>query len=206
MGSILRYFAPLLQAAMFLILFLVAQGCPRTDGTPSTAVPDVVEDTTLGAGDVFEVRVFGEKDLSGRYQVAADGNIIFPFLGTLPVAGKETTAVANEISSKLKTGGFLNDPQVSIFLEQSNSKRISVLGAVAKPGTLAIVPGMTVVQAVSQAGGFTNLASKDDTVVTRRVKGKLEKYRILVSEIARGNASDFPLRAGDIVFVPERVF
>jgi len=194
------------QALAAALLFFVTLGCRHSDGAPSTAVPDVVEDTTLGAGDVFDVRVFGEKDLSGRYQVAPDGNINFPFLGTLQVSGKETTAVANEIAVKLKNGGFLNDPQVSIFLEQSNSKRISVLGAVAKPGTLAIVPGMTVVQAVSQAGGFTNLASKDDTVVTRRVKGDLEKYRILVSEIARGNASDFPLRAGDIVFVPERVF
>jgi polysaccharide export outer membrane protein len=65
---------------------------------------------------------------------------------------------------------------------------------------------MTVVQAVSNAGGFTPLASKDDTVVTRRVQGKLERYRISVSEVTRGNAEDFPLRAGDIVFVPERVF
>lgn len=165
-----------------------------------------MEDTTLGSGDVFEVRVFGEKDLTGIHQVAANGTIQFPFLGELQVRGKETSEVAKLIADGLRGGDYLRNPQVSVFLQQSNSKRISVLGAVAKPGTLPIVPGMTLVHAVSQAGGFTALASKDDTVVTRRVGGKLERYRVEVSKITRGDAEDMPLRAGDIIFVPERVF
>jgi polysaccharide export outer membrane protein len=164
------------------------------------------EDTALGAGDEFEVRVFGEKDLTGTHQVAPDGTIQFPFLGTVSVSGKETTEVAKTIADGLSTGGYLKDPQVSVFLTKSNSKRISVLGAVAKPGTFPIVPGLSLVNAVSEAGGFTALASKDDTVVTRRVNGKLERYRVPVTKITRGDSSDFPLRAGDIVFVPERVF
>lgn len=65
---------------------------------------------------------------------------------------------------------------------------------------------MTVLQVVSNSGGFTPLASKDDTVVTRRVNGELVRYRVPASDIARGDAEDFPLRPGDIVFVPERVF
>jgi protein involved in polysaccharide export with SLBB domain len=174
----------------------------------SSALPTQVpaEDTTLGPGDVFEVRVFGEKDLTAKYQVGPDGTVRFPFLGVIMVGEKEADSVAREIAQGLKNGKFLLDPQVSVFVEQSNSKRISVIGAVAKPGTFPIIPGMTVVQAVSNAGGFTPLASKDDTVVTRRVKGKLERYRISVSEVTRGNADDFHLRAGDLVFVPERVF
>jgi polysaccharide export outer membrane protein len=171
-------------------------------------VPTVppAEDTTLGAGDEFEVRVFGEKDLTGNHQVAPDGTIQFPFLGTVAVAGKETTQVAKAIAAGLSTGGYLKEPQVSVFLLKSNSKRVSVLGAVAKPGTFPIVPGLTLVNAVSEAGGFTALASKDDTVVTRRIDGKLERYRIEVSRVTRGDTEDFPLRAGDIIFVPERVF
>jgi polysaccharide export outer membrane protein len=164
------------------------------------------EDTTLGAGDVFQIRVFGQDDLTGKYQVGPDGTIRFPFLGVVTVGGKEADAIANEIAAKLKEGQYLLDPQVSVFVEQTNSKRVSILGAVAKPGTLPIVPGMTVVQAVSTSGGFTSLASKDDTVVTRRLNGKLERYRIPVSDITRGVVEDFPLRAGDIIFVPERVF
>src|SRR5690606_1906000 len=120
------------------------------------------------------------------------------------VAGKEPNAVAEEISESLERGGYLREPHVSIFVEASTTRRVSVIGAVAKPGTLAIVPGMTVVQAVSQAGGFTPLANKDGTVVTRRNNSKLERYRVPVSEITSGNVEDFPLRSGDIVFVPER--
>lgn len=160
----------------------------------------------MGSGDVFEVRVFGQEDLTGSYQVSPDGTIHFPFLGSLGVVGKNTSEVATMIATGLEQGGFLKEPSVSVFLQESRSKRISVLGAVAKPGSLPIVPGMTVVYAVSQAGGFTALASKDDTVITRRVGGKLERYRVEVSRITKGDAEDFPLRAGDIVFVPERIF
>ena len=177
-------------------------------GPEQQAAPLVVpeEDTSLGPGDVFEIRVFGEKDLTAKYQVGPDGKIRYPFLGELAVQGKDPQEVALEITEKLKAGQFLRDPHVSVFVEQSNSKRISVLGAVAKPGTFPIIPGMTVVQAVSGAGGFTPLASKDDTVVTRRLDGKLERHRVPVTAVTRGDADDFPLRAGDIVFVPERVF
>jgi polysaccharide export outer membrane protein len=189
------------------VFALLIAGCGGAGGsTMPTDVASLSDDTSLGTGDVFEVRVFGEKDLSGSYQVGPDGSISFPFVGTVVVAGKEAAAVAQELAARLKQGGYLVDPQVSVFVQEANSKRISVIGAVAKPGTLSIIPGMTVVQAVSQAGGFAPLASKDDTVVTRRVNGALKKYRIPVSDITRGDADDFPLRAGDIVYVPERVF
>lgn len=195
----------LLQISVIALGVLL--GACRPSAAPSphpVQVPE--EDTSLGPGDVFEVRVFGEETLTGKYQVGPEGTIRFPFLGVVEVAGRQADQVAGDIALRLKEGKFLVDPQVSVFVEQTNSKRISVLGAVAKPGTFPIVPGMTVVQAVSNAGGFTPLASKDDTVVTRRVSGKLERYRVPVSEVTRGNADDFPLRAGDIVFVPERVF
>lgn len=179
--------------------------CSRSPANRSPVeVP--TEDTTLGSGDVFEVRVFGEEKLSGKYQVGPDGTIRFPFLGVLAVRGKEADQVAREISDGLHDKGFLREPHVSVFVSDSASRRISVLGAVAKPGTFPIIPGMTLVQGVSNAGGFTPLASKDDTVVTRRIGGKLERYRVPVSAITRGDSDDFPLRAGDIVFVPERVF
>lgn len=196
-------------AALWPILTLllgVLSGCRTETQVESKRVVAPAEDTALGPGDVFDVRVYNEKELSGKFRVAPDGTIRFPFVGVMSVTGKDTQHVAHEIADKLASGGYLVNPYVSVFLEESNSKRVSIIGAVAKPGTLAIIPGMTLVQAVSQAGGFTPLASKDDTVVTRRVGDKLEKYRVPVSRIARGEVDDMPLRAGDIVFVPERVF
>ena len=191
--------------ACVFALSLAAAVCDRH--AVSRARSDAsVQATTFGAGDVFDVRVFNEKDLTGAYRVGNDGTIRYPFLGVISVGGKDVDQVAREIETGLREGQFLLHPQVHVQVQESNSKRISIIGAVAKPGTVPITPGMTVVQAVSGAGGFTPLASKDDTVVTRRVNGKLERFRIAVSEVTRGNAEDFVLRAGDIVYVPERVF
>jgi protein involved in polysaccharide export with SLBB domain len=195
------------RVLVFLLLFCATASC-RPPATSRRASADATpsEDRTLGPGDVFEVRVFGQADLTGKYQVGPDGTIHFPFIGTVKVADQEPQQIAAEISRLLEDGQYLVDPDVSVFVEQLNSKRISVLGAVAKPGTFPLIPGMTVVQAVSQAGGFTPLASKDGTVVTRRGDKQVERYRVPVSEITRGDTDDFMLRPGDIVFVPERVF
>ncbi len=189
-----------------LLGLLFVTGCSPKHAVSVLPAVDVPEESTLGPGDVFGIRVYGEEQLTAKYQAAEDGTISFPFLGAVRVQGKQAHVVAAEIAEALRAGGYFVDPHVSIFVEESNSRRISVLGAVAKPGTLPLIAGMTVVQAVSQAGGFTPLASKDETVITRRVQSKLERYRVPVSEIARGNVGDVTLRAGDIVFVPERVF
>jgi polysaccharide export outer membrane protein len=164
------------------------------------------EDTTLGAGDVFDVRVFGEADLSGTYRVAQDGTIDFPLVGRLAVASREPTEVADLIASRLRDGGMLRNPQVSVLVKEYNSKRISVVGAVARPGTFPMSAGLTVVQAISLAGGFTPLASRNQTVVTRRVGDRVFRYRVAVDDVTDGQVADFPLAAGDILYVPERVF
>lgn len=192
--------------ALALVCALVASASGCVKQTNAVKLPTQEEDTTLGPGDVFDVRVYNEKELSAEYQVSPDGTASFPFIGVLTVAGKDTTTIAREISSKLENGGYLKSPYVSVLLHESKSKRYSVLGAVAKPGTMPLTPGMTIVQAVSQAGGFTPLANKDGTVVTRRSGDKLERFQIPMTDIARGNADDFALRSGDIVFVPERLF
>lgn len=203
-NALCRVIAPLFWWSL-AIGMMVTVACDRPTHLPVTSVT-AAEDTTLGPGDVFQIRVFGEEQLTGKYQVGPDGTIRYPFLGVVSVGGKDVDLIAREIAEMLEKGGFLVSPHVSILVEQSNSKRVSVLGAVAKPGTFPLIPGMTLIQAVSNAGGFTPLANKDETVVTRRVGGKLERYRIPVTEIARGNADDFTLRSGDIVFAPERVF
>lgn len=194
-----------MKLSFCLTVLLAHSGCVRSSTVlPPTELGTV--DASLGPGDAFDVRVFGEKELSGDYQVANDGSIFFPLIGRLHVAGKDSHVVSEEIATALKQKDILRDPHVTVRVRETMSKRFSVLGAVAKPGTLSMVPGMTIVQAISQAGGFTPLASKDETVVTRRSGGKLNRYRVVVTEITRGNADDFVVSPGDIIFVPERVF
>ncbi len=168
--------------------------------------PPATDDTTLGPGDVMTVTVYGEEALSGDHRVAQDGTISFPLLGRVEVAGLETTQIADKLQSQLQERQFLNEPHVSIYVKEYSSKRISVVGAVANPGTFPLEPGMTVVQAVSKAGGFTALADRNATVVTRKADGKTIRYRVPVDRIANGQAEDIDVAASDIIFVPERIF
>lgn len=184
---------------------LVLLGCGATASDREIAVPSE-EDSTLGNGDVFEVRVYGDADLSSRYRVAPDGTIDFPLVGRLMVRGLEPSQVDDLITSRLREGNFLVDPQVSVFVEEYNSRRVTVLGAVESAGTFAITPGMTVIEAVSQAGGFSALANRDGTIVTRRTGDRLQRISVPVDAIMDGRAADVPVRAGDIIRVPERIF
>lgn len=198
-------------ASRFLLIAAVAQlgwisGCSSRNVQATEVPPPATDDTTLGPGDVFSVRVYGEEELSGSHQVAPDGTIDFPLLGSVDVNGLEPPDVADELQRLLKERKLLRDPHVSVYVEQYASKRVSVVGAVANPGAFALQPGMTVVQAISMAGGFSSLADRDGTVVTRRVNGQTVRYRVPVAKVAKGQAEDIEVAAGDIIFVPERLF
>jgi polysaccharide export outer membrane protein len=186
-------------------LFVLVASCGA--GNFATSRPTTVgaNDTTLGVDDVFDVRVFGEDDLSGTYRVAQDGSIDFPLIGRIQVLGREPPDIADLVETRLREGGYMVDPQVSIRVQEYNSKRISVLGAVENPGNFEARSGLTVVQAIGLAGGFTALANRDGTFVTRRVEGRLTRYPVHIDRITRGEEEDFQLQAQDIVYVPERI-
>ena len=196
----------LLLAFVLSTLALGVCACSKRGVQATEVPPPATDDTTLGAGDDFTVRVYGEEELSGNHQVAPDGTIDFPLLGSIEVGGMEPPAVANELEHQLKVRNLLRDPHVSVYVEQYASKRISVVGAVADPGTFPLEPGMTVVQAISMAGGFSSLADRDGTVVTRRVGDETIRYRVPVAKVTSGQAKDIEVAAGDIIFVPERLF
>jgi polysaccharide export outer membrane protein len=162
-------------------------------------------DTSLGVGDSFEVRVFGETDLSGTYKVGSEGNITFPLLGIIHVAGLDAQATAKLIADKLREG-IMRDPQVTVLIKDQTSKKIYILGQVGKPGTFNYTPSMSVVEAITVAGGFTQLAAKNDTTITRSEEGKKTVVRVPVADIGEGRAPNVYLRPGDIISVPERIF
>ena len=168
------------------------------------AVPTV--DTSLGVGDTFDVRVFGEPDLSGTYKIGAEGNINFPLLNVVHLAGLDPQAAARLLSDKLRDGKLLRDPQVTVTIRDQTSKKIYVLGQVGKPGTFSYAPEMSVVEAITVAGGFTGLAAKNDTTITRTEDGKKIVVRAPVADIGEGKAPNVYLRPGDIISVPERLF
>jgi polysaccharide export outer membrane protein len=152
------------------------------------------------------VRVYGEPDLSASYTVDRDGTIDFPYVGRIEVAEREPSRVADLLEERLRDGEVLVDPQISVVVTEYRSKRISVIGAVRNPGNFPITPGLTALQAVGLAGGTTDLANRDGTIVTRRVDGEMRRYAVPLDQITVGSYENFPIQAGDIIFVPERPF
>ncbi len=188
---------------------LAAAACSRRarsagDETPAAASAVVVQ-SSLGPGDVVEVRVYQEPELSGVYQIGRDGDVMFPLCKRVTLSGLSPNAAAEKLRVCLAEG-FIRDPQVSVLVKEYNSKKVFVFGEVQKPGTFVWEDGMSIVQAVTLAGGFTKTASQNSTSVTRRVNGAEVKMKVYVQDIALGQAPNFALEPGDIVYVPESLF
>jgi polysaccharide export outer membrane protein len=149
----------------------------------------------LGPGDEVRVITVGEDQLSGDFHVSDAGNIALPMLGPVKAAGLTTTELSSAIGQEAKSRSILNDPSVSV--EVTNSRPFFVLGEVSKPGQYPYQPGMTVLTAVSVAGGFTYRAVEDYASVvrstgTKSVEGKVKR-------------SSF-LQPGDVLTIYERHF
>jgi protein involved in polysaccharide export with SLBB domain len=183
-------------------------GChpPRTTGTtpPADSVPPDSE-FALSPGDTFDVRVFGEPDMTGTYRVAPDGTIDFPLVGQVMVEGLLPHDLARKLEDRLRDG-YLRNPHVSILIKEQTSKKIIIIGQVARPGTFSYAPNMNIVEAITVAGGFTPIAAKNSTTVTRIEQGKKVSVRVPVADISEGKAGNYFVRPGDIISVPERIF
>ncbi|HEU4384354.1 MAG TPA: polysaccharide biosynthesis/export family protein [Anaeromyxobacteraceae bacterium] len=183
---------------------LALSGCAGAPPPPSKA-PEPRVASTLGPGDVFEVRVYQEPELSGAYRVGPQGDIVFPLCQRVAVAGLTANAVAERLQKCLGEG-FIRKAHVSVIVKEFNSQKIFVFGEVQKPGTFVYEDGMTIIQAVTVAGGFAKGAAQNSTSVTRLVDGQEQKIKVPVQDIALGKAQNFPLKPGDIVYVPESLF
>ncbi len=173
-----------------------ATPAPRADGS---------EASTLGAGDLLEVRVFQEPDLSGPFRISPEGTIDYPLCGKVALASKTSSEAADSLTTCL-ANGYLRRPQVTVLVREYTSKKIFVFGEVQKPGTFPYEENMSVIQAITLAGGFTKLAAKNNANVTRIQDGREVKVRVPVEDIGIGREKNFMLQPGDIVFVPESFF
>ncbi len=190
-----------------LVLLAASFGCASRPPPPSGSIQavELTPEERLGIDDVFEVRVLGEQDLSGPYRIAADGTIDYPFIGRISVIGMRSGDVQELIASKL-ADGYLKKPQVSVMVKEWNSRKVSVIGQVQKPGSVTYFTNMTIVDAIAAAGGFTGIASKNSVTLRRELKGSVESKNYPVADISEGRAPNVVLRPGDILVVEERLF
>ena len=157
----------------------------------------------VDSGDTLLVEVFGEEDLSGKFQVSDQGTIDYPLVGRLKVGGLTPPQVSSLIRTKL-ADGYLKNPHVRVFAEDyQGKKKVFVWGQVRKSGTFNYTSGMRLIEALTLAGGLTPMANRDDITVTRNVNGKIVRHEVPMGE---PSSATYELRPGDVIFVPERVF
>jgi len=182
-------------------------GACATGGGPSIPVNDYVEPSApqqsgyvIQTGDILQVRVFNQPDMSARVKVRDDGKISIPFLNDVTAVGLTPNALALQLQTRLKE--FINAPVVTISLEEAHPFSVSVIGEVSKAGVYVLPPGAGVLQALAAAGGLTQYASKDRIFVVRdtptRARIRFEFEQLTQAE---GKAATFRLRLGDTVVV-----
>jgi protein involved in polysaccharide export with SLBB domain len=184
-----------------LVVLVIASACFEPDHGLIPPAQPVELTSGLAIGDRFEVRVFGEPDVGGPFQVQEDGSIVFPLIGRVSVVGKTQAEIATMLERELGQG-YLRDPNVTVILIGRENFEVSVLGQVQRPGTFPFVEKLTLVQAISDAGGLTELAQVRRVKLTRKGPGGAKTYEVSVKAITDGRAADILLQPGDIIFVP----
>jgi polysaccharide biosynthesis/export protein len=173
---------------------------PQGGTATSSAAPD--PNYVIGPQDVLDINVWKETELTRSVPVRPDGKISLPLLNDVQAGGLTPSQLAEQITTSLKK--FITDPQVTVIVAQTNSQRIYILGEAARPGAYPLLPGMTVLQALSSAGGFTLFANLKKIYVLRKEGGKQEKFFFNYKEVIDGKNADqnIELKAGDQIVVP----
>ncbi len=168
----------------------------------SASSPAASSDTyVIGGNDVLTVTVWKEPTLSGSMLVRPDGMISLPLLGDVQAAGLTPLRLADQITIKLKK--YVQDPNVSVVVSQIHSKVIYMIGEVAKPAPVEMTPDMTLLEAISSAGGLTEFANKKKIYILRDEGGKRLRIPVHYKQALAGNlAFDLPLKPGDTIVVP----
>lgn len=174
----------------------------KSDKTAATAQePPAASDYVIGADDTLRISVWKEAELSEILPVRPDGKISMPLLNDIPAAGLTPLQLKDSITEKLKK--FIADPRVTVVVTAMNSQRIFVSGEVLHTGPTPLLPHMTMLQALSQAG-FTQFANLKGIYLLRTENGKQEKIPFNYKEVIKGNhpEQNIILKPGDTVVVP----
>jgi polysaccharide export outer membrane protein len=168
---------------------------------PTATAPAVPDSYVIGASDVITVSVLKEPTVSSSLLVRPDGMISMPLLGDVKAAGKTPLQLADEITVKLKK--FIQDPNVTIIVNQTNSKKVYLIGEVGKTGPVEMTPDMTLLQAIATAGGLTPYANSRKIYILRSEGGKQQKIPVQYKQALRGDGTlNLALNPGDTIVVP----
>jgi polysaccharide export outer membrane protein len=162
----------------------------------------------LGEGDRLELSVFGQEDLKQTLEVRADGTVLFPLIGVMPVAGRTIAMVRSDVEARLKD--FLVTPQVSLDIKDYQSQPVNVVGEVEKPGIYYLKGPTTLMDIMAQAGWMTREAG-NEIIITRHesgTDGETRQIQIAKDDLLTGGSKFNPrLQTGDVITVgPKQYF
>jgi polysaccharide export outer membrane protein len=167
----------------------------------------------LGPQDVLTITVWGQPEISGKFTVDADGNLTFPLVGRVKVAGLLPHDVEEALKQRL-SDGYLKNPQLSVSEERSETQTINVVGEVKQAGSFPAARGMSLIEALARAGSTTDMAA--GTILVTRLRTvqapsgttppadeeTAEVIRVNLEALQSGAATNLQLRGGETVFVP----
>ena len=205
-----RSFAGLLVTASLIsgLVTSTIRSAPQSSGSASSARSSATNmattdpDYKIGPQDMLRVDVWKEPDISRSVPVRPDGKITLPLINDVQASGLTTTQLAAKIAEGLKK--YITSPQVTVGVTEINSRRIFVNGEVAHPGAFSLLPNMTVLQALSSAGGFTQFAREKKIYILRMEDGRQVKHPFNYKDAISGKnvEQNILLEGGDIIVVP----
>ncbi|MBL4576612.1 MAG: polysaccharide biosynthesis/export family protein [Opitutaceae bacterium] len=201
----------IILTSAFFVTCSSSNPAPPPSGADLPPGSDVVVSTyQIGVGDVISVNVWGNPDLTLSVPVRPDGYISVPLIGDVAASDTDAESLAERITGLLSDQ--VRNPQVTVIISQVNSTeyvtRVRITGAVVSPQSMKYARGMSVLDAILEAGGPSDLASANRAKLYRTVEGRLIELDVRFNDILlRGNLETiYPIRPGDVITVPERLF
>lgn len=187
------------------LLCLAQTKGPSTQPTiavaPAASASAATDTYVIGGNDVLTITVWKDPTLSGTFLVRPDGMISMPLVGDVQASGLTPLHLGDQIGAKLKK--YIQDPNVSVVVAQIHSKIVYLLGEITKTGPVEMTPGMTLLEAISSAGGVTEFANKNKIYILRDENGKRQRIPVHYKDALKGNRTfDLVLEAGDTIVVP----
>jgi len=173
----------------------------RAKSSDEVQAPNVAPDYVIGADDTLHISVWKEPDLTETLPVRPDGKISMPLLNDITAAGMTPLQLRDELTERLKK--YIADPRVTVVVTGMNSRRVFATGEVLHTGPMTLLPHMTVLQALAQAG-FSQFANPKAIYLLRVENGKQQKIPFNYKEVVKGNhpEQNIELKPGDTIVVP----
>jgi len=184
----------------------ISQSAESSNGPAKTANPqkdaeEQIQTTKLGPGDLLEVNVYNIPELATKARVSNSGDVYLPLIDYVHVDGLTQEEAQSLIEKRLSDGGFVRNPHVTIFVDEAASQGVTVLGEVTKPGIYPDAADHKLYDLISQAGGFTQQASKKISVLR---KGQTDPIHVeLPRNLADDASKNIDIQPGDIISVPK---